>query len=112
MSEEDRQMAHDMLYNIGMAAISSEEDPSSDEDMNPDRRRIKHFPDKKVRKTIQLPWESLRTSGMKHYLDEFQEESLASEKSKNLKWKVIKDSSCPISDRPCPKNAPKWMINE
>ena len=111
MSEEDGQMAHCMLYTVGMAAISSEEDPSSDEDITPDRRRIKLLPEKKVRKTIKLPWESLKTSDMKLYLDEFQQEHLASEKSKNLKWKVIKDSSCPVSERPCPENAPDWMIN-
>ncbi len=111
LTHQQRQMAHEMLYTVGLSAVSSDEDgyPSSDEEVTSDRRRKGCQPPAKVRKTFKLPWESLETTGMKSYLDNYHEESIASVKSKSQKWTIIKNDSCPVSNRPRPKNLPSWM---
>ena len=112
MSDERKAMAHELLYNptMGMKAVSSEEDAgaSSDEDV-PDRRRIRRIRSKKVRNTILLPWESIHTSRIKTELDQYHRDNLISEHSRKRKWTVIKDSTCPVSYRQRPKDAPDWL---
>ncbi len=97
--------------------MSSEEDPSCSSDEETDRRKLhSRTSDGKRRYVKHRPWISQEAQSYMQALDEGYLKHRASERQKTMKWTLIRDASCPISDAPVPdkilsNSAASWMLN-
>ncbi len=89
-----------LVETIGLDAVSSEDDLSDSEDGTPVRR---------VRKFC---WESPKMGHVKRKLDNIYLNEYATPAKKRKMGIRIKNSTCPLSKNPPPKNAPGWMLKD
>ncbi len=106
-----------MVNDVGMDAMSSEEDPICSSDEEGDMRKLNsRTADGKVRYVKHRPWISQEAQSYMQALDEGFLKHRASKRQKTMKWTLIRDASCPISDTPVPEKvlgseAASWMLN-
>ena len=105
-----------LVETIGMDGVSSEEDPcdsENDETPTTDRgKRKRPQGSDKVRRVFPFYWESPKLRRVKETMDGLYDEQCVKEAHRSKRWIRVRDSSCKVSRRPPPKNAPDWMLND
>ncbi len=100
LTPEERELAQSMVE-LGMDGVSSEED---DEPAD----HHKHTP--KIRRVKKFYWRSERCDQIRDKLDSGYLEHLTKATHKNRRSTLIRDSTCPVSDRKPPVNADPWIL--
>ncbi len=117
LNSDQWEKAEFMVKTIGLDAMSSEEDPCCSSDEEKDRRKLNSRTLNGKRRYVKhRPWISQEAQSYMHALDEGYLQNYASERQKKMRWTLIRDASCPISDTPVPdkvlqNEAAKWMLN-
>ncbi len=105
------------LVTVGLDAMSSEEDPNCSSDEEVDMRKLQsRTSNGKHRRVKHRPWINPEVSEIMQALDDGYTKHIATGRQKTLKWKLIRDASCSISDAPVPdkilhNDSAKWMLN-
>ncbi len=112
LTSEEKQFGLDIL-SLGLEGVSSEEDPSSDEEDPIDRRKRKRSDSaSRVRKVKEFYWQSSEFINIKDKVDDFFVNSIATSAQKRVRWIRIRDVTCLESDRKPPAKVQPWMLKE
>ena len=107
---EDQWIKAETIVNLGLDAVSSEEDPSCSSEEEEDRRRLSsRILERRQRKVRLRPFVSQETLDITAELDNAFIAHIATERQKKMKWTLVRDNTCPISVKDKP-NWPEWMI--
>ncbi len=110
LTPEERELGQEVV-NLELDGVSSDEDPSEDESDSSDLRKQRRVSGGKVRKVKSIPWRSKKMTAIIGKLDSGYLQDVASPASRRGRWSLIRDSSCPVSDRKPPENVKAWMLN-
>ncbi len=106
-----------LVDTIGVTYMSSEDsDLDSDDDgtNTPTDRRKRKAPQSSDRtfRVSKLYWESPQLCNVKRKMDDVYNKECLKPAQRKKRSTRVKDSSCPVSTHPPPKDTPHWMLND